>query len=247
MNKRVVIGSLALGVSISTGLSLCMHLSPAGAQSLKPAPTPQTVTPSAHEKVWLPIHQEHGRITAVGSYRLPEAILIPHWLGLIPTALVHVPDQQSGGFIGVELFFQTAQEQAVYEWAKGFPVIVSRSGGFRWVHTWRHFSGKDPRGVMEKSTLSQLPRSAPEHWIFAGTTNRKVTPILSFSWSGDPRISSTVLRQAIKDKRIIPSDAGVYGATSPVKDEPRLVELGFDYFGKPSKITRNITVTRTAR
>jgi hypothetical protein len=120
---RIFAAPILTSVIAAVALTGCAHRATAsvGQEFVPPSETHQSFT-----KAWLQIREEHHCIIAAGDYRLPEAIVIPPALAPIPLALVSV-SKSSKKIISIQVYFPSAQEQAVYKWAQSYPDIVSSS------------------------------------------------------------------------------------------------------------------------
>jgi len=164
----------------------------------------QHISPPA---IWLPIHENKRQVVAVGGYQLPEPILLPPGLTPIPLAYTCMDVSPSSRGKEVDIYFSASQEQAVYKWASSYPKIIS-SPTFIWGY--RHLPPH--RGYYYPGII---------RWSFYGVAVTKHY-IYTVIWQGGQMPTDPV---TIK---LLPQLQG----NSPLKNEPRGVDLGILIFAK---------------
>lgn len=204
MLHTLVASSLIAAIAIG-----CAHHSAAAPHDPAPASEKQPEL----KGMWLPIHEKHNHITAVGSYKLPEAVIVPTGLTPFPKAFVRPPESPQRNAMSMTVYFPAGEELAVMKWAQSFPVIIAASGDFRWV-------GKKFRQyIVGTHVSSQPPTEPPTQWSVGGAVQTSISTY-DINWGAGRSDSSSAIRKNFPD---------LYGDDSPVKNESRLIFLGVNF------------------
>jgi hypothetical protein len=167
--------------------------------------------PMTVNHTWLPIHEQHHQIVAVGPYRLTEPIRLPPELTPFSSALVTLEQTPKNKFWQLWICFPVTEERAVYQWAKSSPILVPKPSLFQWHGKLRRLTDA---GMFGKGTdISDPPTfEASDKWGIHGVAETEDV-VYGVLWVGQPKAS-------FADPK---TDPEVYEGTSPIKDKPRIV------------------------
>lgn len=89
--------------------------------------------PPGFPNVPLPVVERNHQIVAVGKYVLPEPIILPDTVSVLPMATAMLWSRAGGHtLIGVTIYFPEHYANAVLAWARTYPVPVAHMGVAFW-------------------------------------------------------------------------------------------------------------------